>query len=79
MRRIKIVLDSARCRRDNRHIGTSRQPALHYLAWCRAATPVTHASGIRSIAGERRSPFPPGSRAVPAHLAALSAAAREKG
>jgi hypothetical protein len=39
---------------------------------------VTHASGIRSIASERRSLFPR-PRAGSAHLAALSAAAREKG
>jgi hypothetical protein len=79
MRRIKIVLVSGRCRRDDRHIGTCRQPAPHYLAWCQAAMPVTHAGGVRSIASQRKSLFPLGSRAVSVHLAALSAAGRERG
>ncbi len=79
MQRIKIMLASGRCRRDNRHTGICRQPALHYLARCRAAGPVTHPSGIRSIASERKSLFPFSSRAMSAHLAALSAAGRERG
>jgi len=41
MRRIKIVLVSGRCRRDDRRIGTCRQPALYY--WPGAGRRAGHA------------------------------------
>jgi hypothetical protein len=62
MRRIKIgssrtgavVMTGTSVRADSPHFITR--------AWRRAATPVTHASGIRSIASQRKSLFPLGSR-----------------
>jgi hypothetical protein len=79
MRRIKIgssrtgavVMTGTSVRADSPHFITR--------AWRRAATPVTHASGIRSIASQRKSLFRLGSRAMSAHLAALSAAGRDRG
>jgi len=78
MRCIKIVFALDRCHRGDRVHRSCREPALYYFARCRAAGPVTHASGIRSIARARK-PIPLGSRAVPARLAARSAADRERG
>lgn len=58
MRHNKFALVSGRCRRDDRHIGTRRQLAPHYLAWCWAAAPVAHAGGVRNIASQHKSPTP---------------------